>query len=394
MAARHTMTDVVGLFALMVALAVAVALASAARRPKDTFMVDALKLNDKGTRHLCQIASAQVQQVCDVDVNVAERLFFHDVSMHDTPYLGDNGWALDGKTGNNSDPYYMQKLTPGPNESSLRLTINDDANESFQIWGNACGTTGCGGEGAQQHKFRADGSASHSGSLVIGAPGTAADYGWVSGSYPSGGSLNIYNRHAGNWTHFPWVDGKNYIRNGTQVDGSFTVAKGNGDWNWVRVAGNHADNLYLGSDGTNRGVWADGDRDFSIYNQGNRALTVKTDGSVQTTGNTTRLTGDFHSTTCDGRMNLTSGETMYLLPKDGVVVGKEWGGNGKLSVEGTARVAGKFCIGSTCIRESDLKTLLHNVGDEAELAAQLEAIDAEEKATHLVEDQIDASQEY
>ena len=86
-------------------------------------------------------------------------------------YLGADGWNTDGTTGNN--PYYLQKLTPSANNSSLRLTINDDDDESFQIWGNACGTTGCGGEGAMQHKFRADSTAAHSGSMVLGYPNTA-----------------------------------------------------------------------------------------------------------------------------------------------------------------------------------------------------------------------------
>jgi hypothetical protein len=33
-------------------------------------------------------------------------------------------------------------------------------------------------------------------------------------------------------------------------------------------------------------------------------------------------------------MHLTSGELLYLLPKTGVIIGKEWGGNGNLTVQG------------------------------------------------------------
>ena len=29
----------------------------------------------------------------------------------------------------------------------------------YKIWGNSCGTTGCGGEGVMQHKFDASGNA-------------------------------------------------------------------------------------------------------------------------------------------------------------------------------------------------------------------------------------------
>ena len=45
----------------------------------------------------------------------------------------------------------------------VRLTINDNSNESLQIWGNSCGTTGCGGTGVKQHQFDASGNAYHKG---------------------------------------------------------------------------------------------------------------------------------------------------------------------------------------------------------------------------------------
>jgi hypothetical protein len=43
-----------------------------------------------------------------------------------------------------------------------------------------------------------------------------------------------------------------------------------------------------------------------------------------------------------GRMHLASGELCYLLPRDGVIIGKEWGGNGNLTVEGEIAVAGPW----------------------------------------------------
>jgi hypothetical protein len=60
-----------------------------------------------------------------------------------------------------SDPYRLQKISNGINNNHLRLTINDDANESLQIWGNSCLTTGCGGSGVVQHTFDAVGKATH-----------------------------------------------------------------------------------------------------------------------------------------------------------------------------------------------------------------------------------------
>ena len=67
--------------------------------------------------------------------------------------------------GNDNDPYYIEKI--GNTDSNhLRLTINDNSNESLQIWGNSCGTTGCGGAGVKQHQFDASGNAMHKGTVT------------------------------------------------------------------------------------------------------------------------------------------------------------------------------------------------------------------------------------
>jgi len=46
-----------------------------------------------------------------------------------------------------------------------------------------------------------------------------------------------------------------------------------------------------------------------------------------------------------GRMHISGGESLYLLNKNGVIVGKEWGGNGNLAVQGNAGVGGKLDVG-------------------------------------------------
>jgi len=43
-----------------------------------------------------------------------------------------------------------------------------------------------------------------------------------------------------------------------------------------------------------------------------------------------------------GRYHISTGELLYLLPKDGVIIGKEWGGNGNLSVQGNAKINGEL----------------------------------------------------
>ncbi len=64
-----------------------------------------------------------------------------------------------GGNDNNTDAYSIEKIYGGYNISSLRMTINDDSDESFQIWGNSCATpAGCGGPGEPIFNFWANGS--------------------------------------------------------------------------------------------------------------------------------------------------------------------------------------------------------------------------------------------
>jgi hypothetical protein len=255
----------------------------------------------------CKSLTRDGQEVmeCGPDRNFPGKLFFHDKSKSSKPNWDPaKGFQADGEF-NGSDPYYLEKIEASGNNSALRLTINDDADESFQIWGNACAAGDCFGAGLMQHKFRADGAAEHAGTLTS---------------------------------------------QGLMVNGKMTVKKGDGNWNWLRVEGNHKDNVYLGSDGGNRGIWADGPRDFSIYNQGARGLSVKPNGVLEAPVQI--QTNHVHA---KGRQHLSADERMYLLPKDGVIVGKEWGGNGNLSVQGDQTIGGKLCLGGTCISEADIK---------------------------------------
>jgi hypothetical protein len=92
----------------------------------------------------------------DGDVNVQGRIFFH------------NGGFSTAPDADNSDAYFMQKVDAGPNDSSLRITLLDDPDESLQVWGDACRTTGCGGPGVVAHRLAVDGSAWHRGKLCLG----------------------------------------------------------------------------------------------------------------------------------------------------------------------------------------------------------------------------------
>jgi hypothetical protein len=90
------------------------------------------------------------------NINVNGKVFFKDPSFSTQP----NGT-------NNSDPYFIEKVVHGGNNSELRLTMNDDANESLQIWSDSCRTTGCFGKGVARHILRADGSTYHAGDLAV-----------------------------------------------------------------------------------------------------------------------------------------------------------------------------------------------------------------------------------
>lgn len=86
----------------------------------------------------------------DGHLNVQNRLFFKDPIFNDKP-----------GTTNNDDPYYMEKVIDGNDASHLRLTMNNNPNESLQIWGDACREGNCNGIGAMRHRFDAEGNAWH-----------------------------------------------------------------------------------------------------------------------------------------------------------------------------------------------------------------------------------------
>lgn len=95
----------------------------------------------------------------DGDAGVQGRMFFGDSSLSAAP-----------NAANRTDPYYLEKKWDG-RQSSLRLTLNDDPDESLQIWGGSCATGNCGGAGSQQHRLGVDGVAWHRSGVQ--APGNA-----------------------------------------------------------------------------------------------------------------------------------------------------------------------------------------------------------------------------
>lgn len=72
-----------------------------------------------------------------------------------------------GLDGDNSDPYILQKVVNGADNSALRLTLNDNKNESLQIWGDSCSQGNCAGPGVESHRFTVTGDAIHQGKVCI-----------------------------------------------------------------------------------------------------------------------------------------------------------------------------------------------------------------------------------
>jgi hypothetical protein len=61
-----------------------------------------------------------------------------------------------------------------------------------------------------------------------------------------------------------------------------------------------------------------------------------------------------------GRMHIAGEELLYLLNKNGVIVGQEWGGNGNLTVEGSEIIGSDLTVGGTinglCVKQAYTKT--------------------------------------
>jgi hypothetical protein len=225
------------------------------------------------------------------NANVSGRLHFGDATMN----------------ASDTDSYYMQKVVDKSGDSSLRLTINDDDNERLDIFGGACRVGDCSGAGEQVHSFDAAGNAYHKKSVQAGEKQpwlAAAPLVAKAATGTPGASFG-----AQNWSHFPWSDGNTYIRAGangrdillgdlptgnvligsgataTSVRGTLTVEGGDANkWNWIKVARGNNDTLFFGGDQSNRGIWSEGDRAFSVYTGGARRFNVTPSGQVQVLG--------------------------------------------------------------------------------------------------------------
>jgi hypothetical protein len=70
-----------------------------------------------------------------------------------------------------------------------------------------------------------------------------------------------------------------------------------------------------------------------------------------------------------GRLHISGEETLYLLNKNGVIIGKEWGGNGNLVVEGDTNIQGNLNSADKIITPSLFKMwpMSRNAGECAQV---------------------------
>ncbi len=229
------------------------------------------------------------------NANVQGRLHFTDPGMA-------KGWSF---AGNNSDSYYLEKKIDGPNVSHLRLTLNDDNDESLQIWGGSCAAGDCSGAGTQKHKFDAAGNASHTNMLKVNRSDNDR--------YPAGWGAGV---HA--WDVY--VNGTV----GAGVNGGLSAYM------------NSAGDLFAGRNATVNG-------------------NLRTNGGITMPGGAT-VYGD-------GRMHVSGGELLYLLNKNGVMVGREWGGNGNLQVQGNSWTWGTSHTGGDHLFTGGNNWIVHTPDD-------------------------------
>ena len=345
------------------------------------------------------------------DANINGKLFFKDSSMSSQP----NG-------ANSTDPYFIERINSGGDQSSLRLTMNDNADESLQIWGNSCATGNCYGPGTMQHRFQADGNVWHNGTVntkgdfvfsgdngwilhtpddgrktMYVAPNSQNGWDWGKGFFynnngyldVTGGGLNIRggaSEHNPGWqTHFPWSgDNKNYIRGDTEIRGNtqtigdLTVGRNFSVNNGIKITKDNPGPMLEKQYGTNAGdrygmgQFATGaTRVYAASAHGPATVNLSlakgngTFDDVVTVKNdmTTNMVGDVNV----GKNIVTNHASIIYNKGRQHIHGEEIlfllnkGGvnvNKSWGGNGNLTVEGNLCVGRTCINEGDLQNII------------------------------------
>lgn len=251
------------------------------------------------------------------NMNVQGRLHFKD-STYDTKS------SLEA---NSSDSYYLEKKIDSLNSSSLRLTLKDDNDESFQIWGGSCATGDCEGEGKMKHKLSVDGNLWTAGNIdsqsIAGRDSVRSGQSYMSSTgnvyvpnkigvgvdpVNSPHKLNIADNTQGEWA------GK--ISNGST---SVLIAHGNGNGLRIQNSKSSTENA------------------LDVYSANGELLRVASNGIVQVGKEDGSGLTDLRSRNLTiGRPHQNVGASIYLAGTGGdegwdhtVIESRTWGGNDK-----------------------------------------------------------------
>ena len=80
---------------------------------------------------------------------------------------------------------------------------------------------------------------------------------------------------------------------------------------------------------------------------------LKVDGNILTAGSSIME--------CAGRQHMTGSDMLYLLHKNGVIIGKEWGGTGDIQVQGNVFVQGRNILAEIDALKSSAVTFDRNI---------------------------------
>jgi hypothetical protein len=121
---------------------------------------DVVKVDNKGNMNVKGGLNTDGHAKVGKDMSVAGK-FFVGAKGFDTNW----NWFENG-----SDAYWFEKVNRSgdPNASTLRLTMNDDPDEAFEIYGRSClHGVQCKGPGERKHYFGVDGTALHTGQVCV-----------------------------------------------------------------------------------------------------------------------------------------------------------------------------------------------------------------------------------
>ena len=135
--------------------------------------------------------------------------------------------------------------------------------------------------------------------------------------------------------------------------------EGNGKSYVVNDDGIYKKLMLVGNDSGGGGV-----RRVGMWDDVEISRNLQVNGSINTSGNITAggdmNVGSGRTIASQGRLHITGAELLYILNKNGVIIGKEWGGNGNLAVQGDMTVQGRNILAELNSLRADLNDIRAN----------------------------------